>query len=89
MKAAVIGLLAVLLTGCDSHPANERLEMDLAKIEALCARVALKEQTVARDVAPKAAETFGDLAYNRIYDAAAAECELEYRIKQQEANKRF
>lgn len=75
MKVAAIGPLAVAvaLTGCDSQPADQRLEMDLETIRSLC-------RTVADSKAIDAP---------RDYQATKAECELEYRIKQQEANKPF
>jgi len=63
MKAAAIGLLAVLLAGCDSQSAYDRLQMDINEIRRLCGKSRERE--------------------------AAAQCELEYRIKQQEANKLF
>jgi len=63
--------------------------MNLAEIKELCANVAFKEKTVALDVAPRSLETLGELAYNRIYEGARAECELKYRIKKQAAKKAF
>ena len=69
----IVAILLLMLAGCDLQPADERLEMDLKTIRSLC-------MTVADSKAIDAP---------RDYRAEKAECELEYRIKQQEANKRF
>lgn len=74
-------LLLTALTGCDSRP-DERLEMNLGTIRALCAKVADEKATNAPEKL-----TAGQIY--RIDEATKAECELEYRIKQQEANKYF
>jgi hypothetical protein len=79
-----VSLLFIGLLGCDSPPAKERLDMSLTKIEALCARVAQKELALAP---AEALQRSPELAYDRIYEGVKAECELEYRIKQQEASK--
>ena len=85
MKAAVIALLAasVALTGCDSQPADERLELNMSNIKALCAAVGSK----AWAESPFRVEE--GLKRQLFVDGVKAECELEYRIKQQEANKPF
>lgn len=81
--AALLGCLFVL-AGCDSPPAKDQLPMNMTKIGALCAKVAQKavterqRHTVESEFAPEI-----------IYEGAKAECELEYRIKQQEASKLF
>jgi len=81
MKAAALGLLAVLLAGCDSQPAYERLEMDIYEIRRLCGKVGVAAFAKANDGTT--------LDPSSIQRGAAAQCELEYRIKQQEANKPF
>lgn len=81
MKAAALGLLAVLLAGCDSQSAYDRLEMDINEIRRLCGKVG---------VAAFAKANYGTtLDPSSIQRGAAAQCELEYRIKQQGANKLF
>jgi hypothetical protein len=77
-------LLLMALAGCDSQPADERIEMSLLQIVALCSQVAGK--AVAESSIPGNSVTE---PLERIYKGTAAQCELEYRIKQQEATKIF
>jgi len=88
MRAAAIGLLAVALVGCaDKDPS---LAMDATEIRVLCKAVADKAMAEAPVLLPNGQErqdAVVTLEWTR--DGARAECELEYRIKQQEANKPF
>ncbi len=88
MKAAAIGLLAIALVGCaDNDPS---LAMDATDIRVLCKAVADKAMAEAPVVLPNGQErqdAMVTLEWTR--NGAKAECELEYRIKQQEANKSF
>ena len=83
MKKAAVGLLAAaaMLAGCSQK--DPSLQLSLSDIKSLCAK--------AGDAAfGKAREETGDkFALDWIEQGAAAQCELEYRIKQQEANKIF
>jgi len=69
------------LAGCDSQSAYGRLEMDINEIRRLCGKVGVAAFAKANDGTT--------LDPSSIERGAAAQCELEYRIKQQEANKRF
>jgi len=74
-------LLLMALAGCDSQPADERMELDRLNIKALCAAVGSKAW---------AESSLEDgLKKQMFVDGVKAECELEYRIKQQEATKIF
>ncbi len=84
VSIAVASLLLSILAGCDSKPASESLEMHLPKIERLCALVAQRDLAMA----PKEVLA-GQLNYDRIYEGAKAACELEYRVRQQEASEPF
>jgi hypothetical protein len=83
MKAAVIGLLAVAtsLTACSRG--DPALQLTLYDIKVLCATAGDAAFAKAND-GSKDANTLG-----LIQGGTVAQCELEYRIKQQEANKPF
>jgi len=64
------------------YTANKSLAMDLETIQTLCAKKAGPDKTIVR----------GNITYSPgpgLVESKKAECELEYRIKQQEANKPF
>jgi hypothetical protein len=86
MRVATLGLLAVTatLTGCSRG--DPELQLTLVEIRALCADIGDKEFSImnARD-----SNRPTDIGLQRIEAGKKAECELEYRIKQQEANKPF
>jgi hypothetical protein len=80
-REPIVALVMIALAGCDSPPANERLEMNISKIRALCAEAGLK--------AWAASPLEDGLRKQMFIDGVKAECELEYRIKQQQVNKIF
>jgi hypothetical protein len=65
------------------YTANKSLAMDLETIQTLCAKRAGSDEPVK--------DGSGAITYPLpgSTDRAKADCELEYRIKQQEANKQF
>ena len=79
----VIPLLAVAvgLAGCSRG--DPELQLSLTEIKQLCDKVG----DAAFSKANNGEKEFTSL--NRIEGGAEAQCELEYRIKQQEANKPF
>lgn len=77
-------LLLVALAGCSRG--DPQLQLDLSDIKILCDDVGRRAfaELNARDTNRPSDEDFA-----WIKPGAVAECELEYRIKQQEANKFF
>ena len=82
MRAAAIGLLTFALAGC-SKGGDPGLPLTLEEVRVLCDAVGDAAFARANDGKETAA------ALRWIEEGAKAECELEYRIKQQEANKPF
>ena len=79
-------LFLVSLSGCSRG--DPQLQLDLSDIKSLCEAVAYKafSEMNARDSNRPSALAQD---FNWIKNGAVAECELEYRIKQQEAHKPF
>lgn len=81
-------LCPLILIGCADH--DPSLAMDATDIRVLCKAVADKAMAEAPILLPNGQERPDarvTLEWTR--DGAKAECELKYRIKQQEANKPF
>jgi hypothetical protein len=81
MKTAAMAILAVAasLTGCSRG--DPELQLSLTEIKELCSKVGSAAFSKANDgQQPK-------IGLDWIEGGAEAQCELEYRIKQQEANK--
>jgi major membrane immunogen (membrane-anchored lipoprotein) len=84
MKTAAMVVLAVAasLTGCSRG--DTTIQLTLYDIKVLCSSVG------SASFAKAIEDGNGDLtSVERIRDGAVAQCELEYRIKQQEASKPF
>jgi hypothetical protein len=84
MKKVFFVLSLLILVGCSQG--DTELHLSLSDIKALCRDVGLKEFAMmnARD-SNRATER----GLEFIQSGKSSECELEYRIKQQEANKSF
>jgi hypothetical protein len=86
MKTEVMVVLAVAasLTGCSRG--DPELQLSLYEIRSLCGDVGNKEfsEMNARD-----SNRASPIGLDLIKSGKIAECELEYRIKQQEATKPF
>jgi hypothetical protein len=84
IKTFTVALFLTALVGCGKS--DPQLPLSLSDIKILCDDVGRKEWSLvnARDTNRAISE---DL--NQIKNGKVAECELEYRIKQQEANKPF
>lgn len=81
MKRATIWLLAAALAGCSQK--DPSLQLSLSDIKSLCDKVGDAAFSRANE------GTREKISLDWIEQGAEAQCELEYRIKQQEANKPF
>ena len=91
MKKLIVSISAVALMGCAKSDSS--LEMDLAEIRVLCDAVSKREAIgLAGKLSDSGANAASDgvkTALEWTKDGSRAECELEYRIKQQEAKNTF
>lgn len=87
-RKLVASLPAILLVGCAEK--DQTLKMDAADIRVLCDAVANKKMANAPIYYPSGQpRPDAQVTLDWVKQGAKAECELEYRIKQQEANKPF
>ena len=83
-QRSTVAILLVVLTGCSRG--DPQLQLDLSDIRILCDDVGNREFSIVNSRDSDRATLKG---LEQIKAGKAAECELEYRIRQQEANKPF
>jgi hypothetical protein len=92
MRTAAMAVLAVAasLTGCSRSDSRGDMELQLYEIRSLCSKVgnkAMADSPVYFSNGQERPDAKIVLEWTK--EGTAAQCELEYRIKQQEANKPF